>query len=1053
MISTSSGYNGKQGVALIIVLGLVAVLMITTIAFTTTMRVERAGSANLRHSTLARQVVNGALSYALAELDYSIPTSDIMPLWRNTNDVDQLYWTYWREDKNGNRSSHNLWKDTLVSIYPDSCDANLLSAGAERYLVPGIAYKGYGKTLRDGGVLPIDQPQWIPVKPDNENILGRFAFIIFNNSGLLDVNAIHKRNKPRLLGQDPGEIHITTDIFGSEFPDNNKINSFFAKRDNYGEFSTVAELLSFKDQFGLDTLASFDTYSYQPSENEDGVPLVDISGTVDKLKSRKSKIIEAFSKSGLNDEQAAAAYLALIDYVDGDSFPEGSSPAEKYCRPVSEKMPVFSGGEALVTIIRTEGTKIIDDPTAEPGTKKTVVADPTKCEYEIRVMGKVPFVWNFDEDVPEGVYNCEGRMFVDIEDGGSFENKFSSKSASVTMSGSYDNARIPLSPAYDGEYRDSWVVREKTELINELCVDSNGKSVKPDLSGLEISISFAGRTYCNGNLVRIFPYDSGKYDDKDYGISVTFNPTKEHLEFMPKAGRTPYSVSKTVKYTDYDGQEKTKEVSDLACNIAHKIVWTEIFDPSFACREFEEYDGSDMKTHGVYRASVDPGVLDDDGNIKNGSSRARLNKGAPTQYLSRLNNTKAKFSDFDMADDDAVEFPHNNDEETDTAKRDKADAKDFVEEYGYFKLNAPAYFTDKSISCKFVSPLTDYILEHPEIVCGSMNDDNASKSSLGILADGVQYSSSVKSADPGYSQRRRYVRNEPLESVGELGYIQIGPYSTIRLYDHGCENVYVNEDDYSWFSHQLPECGYHTVLDYFTTAPKITSGKININSSEPKVLAAAYFDMPVYNEHCDLSSTDSSTCKRFSADRAFDMAYLLASVSGGFHRLSDFGKIFQVEGTGGKKEIPVNSETHLENLSMGTQILYGTIKEDNRKLENIVNNQTGYGDVFKYGDRGARNKRFGEFERESLIRNACGLFTTRGQSFTILLRAESFSSYYGGVNVREGTVNAAKTAIAQVWRDSLPRNGPLTGELDDRGYEVKYQINPYVIRYFKIIDE
>ena len=49
----------RSGVALIVVLGLVAILMIVSVTFTIHMRVERAGAANLRHAVIARQVVKG----------------------------------------------------------------------------------------------------------------------------------------------------------------------------------------------------------------------------------------------------------------------------------------------------------------------------------------------------------------------------------------------------------------------------------------------------------------------------------------------------------------------------------------------------------------------------------------------------------------------------------------------------------------------------------------------------------------------------------------------------------------------------------------------------------------------------------------------------------------------------------------------------------------------------------------------------------------------------------------------------------------------------------
>jgi hypothetical protein len=63
---------------------------------------------------------------------------------------------------------------------------------------------------------------------------------------------------------------------------------------------------------------------------------------------------------------------------------------------------------------------------------------------------------------------------------------------------------------------------------------------------------------------------------------------------------------------------------------------------------------------------------------------------------------------------------------------------------------------------------------------------------------------------------------------------------------------------------------------------------------------------------------------------------------------------------------------------------------------------------------------FGELEREALIRNACELFTLRQQTYTIVIRADSFSPFFGMTGVKKGSVLATAQAVAQVWRDPYP---------------------------------
>jgi hypothetical protein len=61
-----------------------------------------------------------------------------------------------------------------------------------------------------------------------------------------------------------------------------------------------------------------------------------------------------------------------------------------------------------------------------------------------------------------------------------------------------------------------------------------------------------------------------------------------------------------------------------------------------------------------------------------------------------------------------------------------------------------------------------------------------------------------------------------------------------------------------------------------------------------------------------------------------------------------------------------------------------------------------------------------EMDRESVLRNSMGLFTTRQQLFTIILRADSFSAKYGFQDLKHGNVMSTAQAVAQIWRDPMP---------------------------------
>ena len=67
----------------------------------------------------------------------------------------------------------------------------------------------------------------------------------------------------------------------------------------------------------------------------------------------------------------------------------------------------------------------------------------------------------------------------------------------------------------------------------------------------------------------------------------------------------------------------------------------------------------------------------------------------------------------------------------------------------------------------------------------------------------------------------------------------------------------------------------------------------------------------------------------------------------------------------------------------------------------------------------SNGKNYGEFEREALIRNSCSLFSTRGNTFTILMRAESYSPTLYYKSTMGGNPNSSVVAIAQIWRDTV----------------------------------
>jgi Tfp pilus assembly protein PilX len=75
--------NKERGSALVIVLGMLAVLMLMAVAFSIIMRVERAGTTNLRHSLTAQNGIQSAIAHAIRDIEKSVFHNVVPEYWTN----------------------------------------------------------------------------------------------------------------------------------------------------------------------------------------------------------------------------------------------------------------------------------------------------------------------------------------------------------------------------------------------------------------------------------------------------------------------------------------------------------------------------------------------------------------------------------------------------------------------------------------------------------------------------------------------------------------------------------------------------------------------------------------------------------------------------------------------------------------------------------------------------------------------------------------------------------------------------------------------------------
>lgn len=988
------GKDRRSGVALVIVLGLVAVLLIMCVAFSINMRVERAGAANLRHAAMARQLAKGAMAVAIQRIDDDLLYHDGVG-WYSDEPGADVYVRVFTNRNTGVSARKNLWNGTFVSYNDvgrmgrseEHIPASFFTPEVDRYFPSGLAFKGYAAKYRTGSghnvqTKDIFQPEWVPVYSGGGNLIGRYSFFAMETTGLLDISVASHTN--RWMGYDPGEIALSDDILDGELilPSGKKIDDVVkdldsdSRYESFAEFRALREDNSDKAKNFFSNLRSLTTFSYAPSETNDSSKILigrkegeSQSSYVDRLRADKAKIIAAFHDSGLTAgqsfgakdcEQARWAYLGLIDFVDDDDEMEDDDKIKPWERPATENMPLPSGFIANIVIECQEIP--IEDGEDENG-DPTYVADPDNCELRMSANFKMPFVFPFIEQNDISDFDFNVRACLGIGDN------------CVSKSEIIPDKVVDGTDAFGGPLEDNSVYDLIIEGDWTDGFDKEAEDAPCLLDGLEFKVHAASATcIANGDEQHMFPPSKEDFNGSDFNqwMTVVVNMADEGIEFDPDDFEP---------VPDPSGKPTLKK---WRTNI---IVWADILDPRFSSLTMRDNDhyGDPMYYRRSHNSDID---TDPD-----------FHYTVPVKRMKELLASRcADLNSFSAGDVVITEKEFTNGQYV-------ASGKYF---HGSANLNSGS---DVPFGA---SPTASFILNHPRVASQlyGMNMD-------GLRVDDYEDSSST---DTPKMKWRMYVKNAPLESVGELGYLPIGIWQTIRLYDYNNAKKINFASQKSFiqrmtkFNH-LPsddnpkKPSFHSILDKFIVRDDAVKGRVNLNTISDSVLASVFYGLPVFtpgDPYFQNPERDNPNY-RVGPDDARNLAQAI------LEERADAG------GT-------LTSITNLCNI-----FRWG----DDVFLNGADMSWAAQAAAFSASPSGAQDS-FGEFEREAIIRNSCGLFTTRGQSFIIVARGESYSPIFGRTTVEGGTVNAARTAIAQIWRDT---------EKDADG---KY---PIAIQFFKIIDD
>jgi hypothetical protein len=230
--------GSRDGIALVIVLGLLSVMTILGVAFAIAMRVERLAARNYTNVIKAEHLVQVALVRSLENIDctcfkYCYPTFTNAP-------ANMLYAPALRDAvASTNSASPDVVKGLLVGDASNAVPGSLLAAA--------VTASSYCK--------------WQPI-PLGGSSTGEIAYIIVNCSGLLDANYVGGKGRTN-------STHVE-EIDLSALPDMPDWGQFYTNRTRDRRYETVTELAKLNAANGAltDPVSNLFVYSWDPGRDK-----------------------------------------------------------------------------------------------------------------------------------------------------------------------------------------------------------------------------------------------------------------------------------------------------------------------------------------------------------------------------------------------------------------------------------------------------------------------------------------------------------------------------------------------------------------------------------------------------------------------------------------------------------------------------------------------------------------------------------------------------------------------------------------------------------------
>lgn len=285
---------GKEGIALIVVLGMLSLIIILGFGFAVSMRTERLAANSATEAVKNRQLLQVALARAVEDIGQDMVSANVVY-------PDDIYLS-------GDFSENGQLIETVT---------NLFSGEATNFVPRHLHAAADGLAAN-----------WIKIEdPHSTNILGRYAFMALDSSGFLDINTIHNTNMIRARGTNTGEIQI------GQLPEISNLAGFLNNRaTNWVRFESLPDIAATARRLGTLNQYPSNVFHYShfppdlfvdmvPNDPRERLYIGGNSTSYENDTDFITNFIARMQNVGFTADEAGLIFTNFIDYIDTDTIP------------------------------------------------------------------------------------------------------------------------------------------------------------------------------------------------------------------------------------------------------------------------------------------------------------------------------------------------------------------------------------------------------------------------------------------------------------------------------------------------------------------------------------------------------------------------------------------------------------------------------------------------------------------------------------------------------------------------------------------------------------